>query len=244
MSADIDDLIDGDSDAAEVAARRRVDLYAGDREKNYDEESDIGVDLTDVHAGVTIDWLASVFGMATRTVKKRLAGLQPMKRHRNGVLYDLRLAAAHLVDPLIDVDKFVKTLRPEDLPPKLTKDYWDAMLKRRKYELLAGELWVTADVLEVFGDAFKHIKDSTQLWINTIERTSEMTEKQRKTLVTLADQLLADIHAKLVTMPDHKCTASILEAKAIESTAGEAAEPAAAPVEPAKRGPGRPRKHG
>lgn len=238
-SADIDDLIDGDE--PDLSARRQVVLQSNGKHACRDEQSGISIDLTDVHAGVTIDWICSVFGMAPRTAKKRLAGLAPMRKVRTSVLYDLRQAAAYVVDPLINVEQFVKTLRPEDLPPKLTKDYWDAMLKRRKYELLAGELWATGDVLEVLGGAFKHIKESTQLWINTIERTTELTQKQRETLVTLADQLLSDVHSRLVTMPDQKRTASILEARAIESTAGETTGDGAEPV---RRGPGRPPKNG
>ena len=240
MSDDIDDLIDGGSDIDEVAARRRVVLHTlRSVKESSDAKSGISIDLADVHAGVTVAWLASVFGMGFNTVKARLGGCQPMKKSKSSVLYDLRHAAAYLVDPMIDVDKFVKNLRPEDLPPKLTKDYWEALLKRRKYELLAGDLWATGDVLEVFGYVFKHIKESTQLWINTIERNTELTVKQRETLVTLADQLLSEVHAKLVTAPDENRTASILEAKAIDSTAG-----AAQAEENPRRGPGRPRKDG
>lgn len=219
---DIDDDLIGDSDEAEVAKRRKVELHLSDRYRTRDPQTGVSIDLTDVHAGVTVDWLASVFGMATRTVKKRMAGLQPMKRLRGSTMYDLRQAAAYLVDPMIDFDKFIKTLRPEDLPPKLSKDYWDALLKMRKYQLLAGELWATGDVLEVLGGAFKHIKESTQLWINTVERTTELTNKQRDLLVSLADQLLADVHSRLVTMPDNARTASILEAKAIDSSVEDA----------------------
>lgn len=235
---DIDDLIDG-GEAAEVANRRKVVLLSADQMRTSDPETGVSIHLTDVHAGVSVEWLASVYGMATRTVKKRIAGLQPMKRLKGSTMYELRLASAYLVDPMIDVDKFVKTLRPEDLPPKLTKDYWDAQLKRRKYELLAGDLWATGDVLEVLGSVFKHIKESTQLWINTVERTTELTNKQRETLMTLADQLLTDVHSKLVTMPDNARTASLLEAKAIEAT--ETDTPG---EEPARRGPGRPPKNG
>lgn len=239
LDADIDDLIDGDNEAAEVEKRKRVELHVSDRYRNRDPETGISIDLTDVHAGVTVDWLASVFGMAHRTVKKRIAGLQPMKRLRGSVMYDLRQAAAYLVDPMIDIDKFVKTLRPEDLPPKLSKDYWDALLKMRKYQLLAGDLWHTGDVLDVLGGAFKHIKESTQLWVNTIERTTELTNRQREMLVSLADQLLADVHSRLVTMPDQARTASILEAKEIEATEADLPK-----TEPARRGPGRPPKNG
>lgn len=238
-TSDIDDDLIGDSDEAEVAKRRRVDLYVSDRYRTRDPQSGVSIDLTDVHAGVSIEWLCSVFGMANRTVKKRIAGLQPMKRLRGSTMYDLRQAAAYLVDPMIDFDKFVKTLRPEDLPPKLSKDYWDALLKMRKYQLLAGELWHTGDVLEVLGGAFKHIKESTQLWINTVERNTELSNKQREILVSLADQLLNDLHSRLVTMPDNARTASILEAKAIEASESEVLGD-----EPTRRGPGRPPKNG
>jgi hypothetical protein len=218
--ADIDELIGGPSDEDEVASRRTLEITSYDGNQ-FLAETGISLDLTDVHAGVTPFWLASVFGMGIATVKKKLAGCPPIKKHRNGTLYDLRQAVNFIAAPKVDAEKYIKSMRPEDLPIDLQKEYWQAKRERRKYEEDIGELWRSEDVLSVLGEAFAHIKSSTQLWAATIERTKGLTPDQQTTLVALTDRLLDDLHEKLIQMPKRRQTKNVLALEAEESARGE-----------------------
>lgn len=201
---------------------RRVDLIGDDidekpkrpkpPERELDEDVEYDLSLKEIHRGVSVTWLMQAFSMDRTTVRKKLAKLDPIASERgNAEIYNFRQACAYLVKPKVDIHEYMKSMKPTELPVELQKDYWDARAKRQKYELNAGMLWRTTDVQEVFGEAFKHIKTSVQLFISTIERTSEMTPAQRKTLENLCDGMLVDLHQRLVSMKDSKRTASSLE---------------------------------
>ena len=159
-----------------------------------------------LHAGVTISWLAEHFKMAKPTVKKRLAALPPKAKIHNSALYDLKDAAGYLVEPKVDVSQWIQSLRPNDLPPLLQDTYWSAMIKRQKWEENAGHLWRTEAVLEVLGEAFKRINSAVKLWEDDVDRVDELSESQRQTLRGMTDGLLADLHETLVAMPKEKAT--------------------------------------
>lgn len=216
-SLDIDDLI-GDLDDAPKGPPVVVTSYKGA------EEAGVSLELSDVHAGVTVTWLASVFGMGINTVHRKLADCPPLKKHKATKVYDLRQAAAYLVDPKVDLERYIKTLQPGDMPARLQKDYWDALLKRQKWELEAGQLWRSEDVLAVLGDAFGHIKSSMQLWAVTLERKTGLTTEQRELLTVLCDKLLDSLHEKLVSMPSQKRTPNIRELHELEDGSASAPE--------------------
>lgn len=209
MSADIDDLI-GPPAPGEAVPKGPPIVITTRRGDMSNEKAGISLELSDVHAGVSVTWLASVWGMGTESIKRKLADCPPMKREKNAKIYNLRQAAGYLSEPKVNIDEYIKRLRPGDLPPALSKDYWDAKLKRQKWELEAGDLWRTVDVLDVFGETFKHIRTTTQLWLDTVERTEVLSAAQRETLQRLADGLLEDIHRKLVQMPAERKTESLL----------------------------------
>lgn len=165
--------------------------------------------ITDIHGGVTITFLAQVFGMAKHTVRKRLADLPPMRRTRNAPVYNFVQACSYLVEPKIDLKEYLKTIRPSELPPGLHKDFWDAMNKQQKWAEAAGDLWHTEDVMEVFGEVFKLIKTTCQLWVDNLERIKELTPQQRDALVRATDGLLDDVYRELVELPKQRKTVNV-----------------------------------
>lgn len=180
-------------------------------EIDINEEDTSGIDLLQTFRGVTITWLMQAFRKDRYSVKKMLADCPPLRQNGNGQpVYDFVQAAAFLVKPRINIHEYIKKMKPEELPTDLQKEYWDARLKRQKYMVQAKQLYHAEDIAEVFGEAFKHIKTSTQLWSATLERTQGLTPDQYKTLEVLADQLLADLHKVLVDMQKRKRTASSL----------------------------------
>jgi hypothetical protein len=181
-------------------------------EIRYERDMDSGLpsmDMTDVFSGVTVGWLSKVFGMDPSDVKKRLADCPPLHRRKAGYVYSLPIAAKYLVKPVFDVQKYLSTMKASELPNGLQKDYWDAALKRQKWEENAGQLWRTEAVLEVLGEAFKGVKFSMQLWADNLERVTGLTEEQRKLLVGMVDGLQDELYDNMVRRAQEKSTPSL-----------------------------------
>src|SRR5690606_19291643 len=145
------------------------------------------------------------------TDKTRVAPLAPTSKKPTGELYDLEIAMSYLVKPRFDIRDYMKTMNPTELPPMLRKEYWDAELKRRRFELEAGELWHTEDVLKVLADAFMSIKNQTQVWADDVEREAGLTTDQYDALRRRVDRLREDMFRSLCEAPKNKHTGSVLE---------------------------------
>lgn len=144
--------------------------------------------------GVTISFLAQVFAMDHNKVRRKLVNCPVKRRQRRGTtqvqhIYDMATAASYLVEPKIDPEDIIKSLRREDLPPSISTAYWDAQLKRQQWEEKAGQLWRTEVISSVIGSMFQTIKFTIQLWADTLERQTGLNEEQRDLLNTLTDEL-------------------------------------------------------
>lgn len=183
---------------SERAVRVLEELVGRGRRDRQDEDDATSFDLADMHAGVTVGWLSKVFGMDPSNVKKRLAECPPLHRRKAGYVYSLPQAAAYLVKPVFDADEYIRSMKPSELPNSLQKEYWDAMLKRQKWEENAGELWRTEAVIDVLGETFKTMKFQIQLWADGMERAVGLTDEQRTMLQGMTDALQRDLHKALV----------------------------------------------
>lgn len=175
------------------------------------EELHLGMkDAHHVIAGVSVTWLEKIFRMNRDKIMLALTNCKPIGTGRNGgPIYDVKTAAAYLVDPVKDVDQYLLSLDPKRMPQRLQEGYWNARIKEMKARVMAGELWPTDKVLEVLGDTFQTIKSTIQLWADTVEEeTGEMTPEQRDYLLLLSDKLLDEIHKSLVTQARNKATPS------------------------------------
>lgn len=167
-------------------------------------------DWQDFRRPVTVTFLMDVFGMDRRIIKHRLLNLAPIGNAQgNNPLYDFRQAAAYLVKPVGNLAEQLKSFRVQDLPSHLQAPYWDAMLKRQKYEQVAGNLWRTEDVLDVLGEVFMRIRDSLQLWPETLAESTDLSDEQRAILIQMVDGLQTEIHGKLVDLPKKRQTVSL-----------------------------------
>jgi hypothetical protein len=185
-------------------------------------------DLAEVYGGVSAHWLAQMFGADKNTIKKKLAssGIEIVGRRNGGPLYRLKDAAAYLVTPKVDLVSYVKSLRPNDLPPMLNDAYWGAMLKRQKWEENAGDLWRTQDVLEVLGDLNLAFRSTVNLWVEEVDRINGLTPGQRLTISQNADKLLDLTYKMLVDLPSKRKTpnTSVEDGAMPESESTESAE--------------------
>ncbi len=173
--------------------------------------------------GVNVYWLASIFNMSLTTVRHRLATCPTLKAVGKGSTYELAVAARYLVDPIDDMETYIRRLKPSQLPEALRKDIWDARLKQQAWEEKAGLLWRTADVMEALSAVFTTIKSTTQLWADNLERQEGLTAEQRKLLVVLIDTLQDQIYVEIVEHSDKKATPSsrgIIEDHRLAMTGG------------------------
>ena len=194
---------------ARVKDRSIEDLIGGEPEEANEPFS---MAAEDTYRGVTITWLMRAFRRDRSTIQRLLSGLDPIRYDRGNIpMYDFVQAANCIATPKVDVAEYMRKLEPADLPPELQIEYWDARLKRQKFMRQAGELWHTEDVIERFGEAFKHIKTSTQLWVNSLERVTGLTPEQYTLVRSLTDDLLKDINERLSEMKASSRTPSTAE---------------------------------
>lgn len=176
-------------------------------EETFDRHST--QDLNEIRDGVTVTWLATLYGIARKTVEKQLVGCPVLKRGKNGApLYDLTIAAGYMSSRKRDIAAALKTAKEADLPAPLQRQFWQTKLLRNKWEMEAGEMWATDDVMDVLGEIFKKIKNSTMLWIDNLENVSQLTKQQRETLIEYVDTLNNEIADAIKSLPDRRKTLS------------------------------------
>ena len=166
--------------------------------------------------GVTVSFLAQVFRMDNNAVKRKLVNAPILESRRRGTtqvqhLYDLATAAKFLVEADIEPATLLSKLRKEDLPPAVSTAYWEVLLKKQKFEENAGDLWRTEKVWEVMSDTFQTLKFTIQLFAETIERQTGLTEEQREIVMQLTDGLQQELYDALVKQAASQRTASTIE---------------------------------
>lgn len=161
--------------------------------------------------GVSSTWLAKVLRMDLAQVKRRLSVVTPMSGAKNQAKYDLKTALPHLVDPVLSIEEYLRHMDPKDLPPKLSAHFWQGQKVRLQAMEAAGQLWSTAQVIEVFGMVFKTLRAQTSLWVDTLEENTEITDEQRTTLGILIDNMNKEILDEMKQFAKENATRSQLE---------------------------------
>lgn len=192
--------------------------------RNADAHLGVTMDVSTIMRGVNVNWLAQVFDMNPQTIKRRLRDCPVRDRKKEGYIYDLKMAVAYLVEPVFDIDEYMKTAKIEDLPVRLQKEFWDAKNKRRQYEIEAGELWRTEQILDVFGDTFQTTKHTLALWLAEMERETGVTDEQRHFMKIRIEHLQEELYKKLIAVASNPKTKSILQEELDQEAAEEAAQ--------------------
>lgn len=159
------------------------------------------------------NFLAHVLGLNPETVRKRLRRVQPIG-HGAGAqkrpVYDFRKVLPYLIKSEMDAATLLETINPNDLPPSINKTIWEAKRIKLKYEIEAGQAWLDADVLEVFGTVFMAIKDRTKLWVDDLrEQCKGMSGPEvLDALQEHIDAYQAALHSDLIEIPKRRSTQS------------------------------------
>lgn len=211
---EFDDIL---GDALPEKPRRGRPKGASNRPKNHDalrlkaKSPTQVMSLDNVYGGVAVDWLCKVFSMSRKNVAEALRHCPVLRYHQNGgAYYDLKVAAAYLVKPERELADVLGSLKADDLPEKLRESFWNAKIKEMKYRALAGELWPTEAVMEIFSDTFQLIASKSKLWVDDLEEMSELSDKQRKALTDMVDALMVELKEALVSRAKTQQTGSYL----------------------------------
>lgn len=165
----------------------------------------------DVLKGVSVPWLCQAFNMSRTQVEKKLENCPILRRAgANGKIYELPVAAAYLVKPKMSIEQYIASIDAKELPERLRREFWTARLQEQKWRQKAGELWDSQDVIAVFGEVFKLIKNQSQLWGDTLETTVGLSDEQRLLLVDLVEDLMGKIFDQLTSLKEGKMTPSQL----------------------------------
>lgn len=162
-----------------------------------------------LYDGANLSQLSIIFQVDHRVLVQKLHGLEPTGERGGAALYSIKEAATRLWRPTADeVDKAIRRMNHADLPKQLTKEYWAGQRTRQAFEREEGDLWSTAEVIEKAGELFKIVKMETQLATDAVERTTDLTERQRKIIKQLLAGMLENMMTSIVENFKHEKRAS------------------------------------
>ncbi|ERP95686.1 hypothetical protein Q669_29375 [Labrenzia sp. C1B10] len=157
-------------------------------------------DIENVVQGVSVPYLMRAFRMGRTTIEKKLRDLEPTRRgQHNTPLYDLREAAARLVNPKAALQDLLLTMKPDDMPEKLRESYWNAKLKQQRFEEKAADLWRTDKVIEVFSEVLQLMRTKLQLLPEEVERALGIDYQQVTKVREIVDDVQDSIYQEFMT---------------------------------------------
>lgn len=191
------DLLEAEIEAQQAAA-----------EEGDDEALRLGrgqvPDATAFFRPVTRTYLATLLNRQPRHIVKQLSRCPVIGYTAKGLpLYDFAEAMSYCIEPKIDLMLWLKAQNAMSLPPHINKAFWDAMRSRQMVEERAGDLWRTADVLDVLARTALTIKETATLWIESLPDKDLLTTEQYESIRGAVNDLLTEVHRRLVEMPTH-----------------------------------------
>jgi hypothetical protein len=183
------------------------------------------VDAYLANQGVSVQWLAKAFRMTRHAVEKKVGDLRPIARGTYGnPLYDLPEAAAYLIEPKIDIDAYLKNIKPEKLPERLRESVWNSMLKRQRWEEKAGDLWRTDIVMTRFAETLANVRQQLQQIPDRVERLTGLSIDQYKIVRNAIDQVQEEIYDEILNLSKGRYTGSQLNSENLVDADDEDAE--------------------
>lgn len=231
MSDDFDSLIDLPTQRRRPGRPTKAEVAAREAAREQEEKSvwdtpemqaaiksaaagNTRIDEREFHMPVSQNFLARVLNMDPMTVNRRLRKVRPKGysgEKAKRPLYDFKEALEHLLKPKMDIETYLATLNPADMPNAVNKTFWEAKRIKLKFEVEAGQAWATEDVLATFGRMAMTIKSHSQLWVENM-RSVGLTDEQIKKLEAMVDVFNGELHLLLVEEPQKRQTRSRLAA--------------------------------
>lgn len=199
-----------------VTARERRAMRTAENERPVLDEDRFSTNSRDVHLianGVSVQWLAKAFGITRDLVGKKLQRCRHIDTGAAGnPLYDLREAASYIVEPKLDIEEYLATIKPDKLPDRLRESFWNARLKEQKFNREAGSLWYTEQVMAFFSEVLQELRDKLQTIPDTVERLAGLDEKQWLMVRNMIDGVQEDLYQTVKKIADGDLTMNQLDA--------------------------------
>ena len=152
--------------------------------------------------GCTQSQLCTIFKMDRRTMSAKLVtgNVKPAGVRAGFPIYYIHEVAPHVVKPLYDIETYISRMHHNDLPPLLSKEFWNGKKARQDYELREGNLWETEQVQEKVSAMLKDIRMTILLFRDGLSRDTVLTDEQHNKLQLMIDGLLNDMAGNLAKM--------------------------------------------
>lgn len=151
-----------------------------------------------IYEGLNLTQLAKLFRMERRDVSPKLRQIPQCGTRGGYAIYFVHEVAPHLVKPIYDIETYIMRMHHNDLPKHVSKEFWNGLLARQKYQEEAGDLWRTDKVIETMSEVFKQLRMSFLLMGDAIERETEFTDYQRNRLRAMVDGALNEAAEGLI----------------------------------------------
>lgn len=154
--------------------------------------------------GCTQSQLCTIFKMDRRTMSAKLiqGNVKPCGTRAGFPIYYIHEVAPHVIKPLYDIETYISRMHHNDLPPLLSKEFWNGKKARQDYELREGNLWETEEVQEKVSAMLKDIRMTILLFRDGLTRDTVLTDEQHNKLQAMIDGLLNDMAGNLAKMFD------------------------------------------
>lgn len=155
----------------------------------------------------TMAQIAQMFGTDSKSLPKRMQGIQSAGTNKRGYkTYSIAEAATRIVRPGYEIEEYIRQMSPQEMPPLLSKEYWNGQNARIKFEEQMGRLWPTDRVVEAFSAGLAALRMSILLIQDGVEREEVLSEAQRAAVQRLMDSAINDAREAVVEkMKEFEC---------------------------------------
>ncbi len=189
---------------------------ADEKDKNLPLDGIEDEGITDpkyiVGVGVNVPWLSQFLNMDRKEINRKLSGCPhlPGRGKTSGKIYEPEVALRYLIEPVADLEAFLKKLKPKDVPFRITKAYFDGQAARDEYQLKRNLLFHTDDVLDILVAVLKIVNDESQATTAIIEKTAGLAPKQERLLSNHLKGMNDSIYKTMLELSQHRTTPSLL----------------------------------
>lgn len=151
--------------------------------------------LSALAEGVDVNFLRSFFKISRYKAEKYTRDMHPIGYDQyDNPLYNLTEACWYFTDPKKVLRNSTVELTDKDLPDKLQETYWNAKLKKQKYEEQAGDLWPTKKVRDVLAELMQDFRSRLTLLPDDLDRMIGLSNTQLRNVTGLIDAIQNDIY--------------------------------------------------
>lgn len=180
-----------------AVARKKPEVISGGKAQGVaaaravDEGSVFALEV-----GVTISQVARKLGSKTENVRSKIvaAGLKPSGQRAGFPVYDILEVGALFKPPSPEqFERYMRNASHHDLPALLSRDFWNGLAARAKYERESGELWDTQTVVEGVSRIAKLVRMMLLTLPDQVHRRKPLTTQERRLIKDVCDNTLASL---------------------------------------------------